>query len=375
MDVLMDDTTGCEMYLFIDGSSGYNQVSMYPSDEKKAAFRIPINNFYYVVMPFGLKNAKATYQRVMVAIFHDFIHIYIEVYIGDIVGATFTRIEEQQHAFLHLQDLMLILPTISVPIQGRLLKVYLSTSSKAVGALVAEDDEEGKEQPVYYVNRNLKGVESRAGTSVVLKDDKGHDAVFSFKLEFQCTNNMAEYEAYLIGLAMAKEAGVQLLKIIGNSEQSFANIRYEQVPQTKNWLADALATITSKVPMVEYPFSVQVVQKDQIISNGSNGCQKISNLIGIGIAPHTEDPKLKARDEGRVHDQVMVVELYETRNQSEPDIFLSSNCKGQKAIWRGKSKECQVRLESHSTEAPASALASQRIGRRRKERRRKESRE
>ncbi|GLU15905.1 hypothetical protein SLE2022_323590 [Rubroshorea leprosula] len=92
MDVLMDDTTGCEMYPLINGSSRYNQVSMYPSDAEKAAFRIPINNFYYVVMPFGLKNARATYQRVMVAIFHDFIHMYIEVYIGDIVVKSKTRL-------------------------------------------------------------------------------------------------------------------------------------------------------------------------------------------------------------------------------------------------------------------------------------------
>ncbi|GKV07206.1 hypothetical protein SLEP1_g19004 [Rubroshorea leprosula] len=85
MDVSMDNTTGCEMYSLIDSSSGYNQVSMCPSDAEKTAFRTPIGNFFYIVMPFGLKNVGATYQRVMVAIFHDFIHIYIEVYIDDIV--------------------------------------------------------------------------------------------------------------------------------------------------------------------------------------------------------------------------------------------------------------------------------------------------
>ncbi|GKU93206.1 hypothetical protein SLEP1_g6815 [Rubroshorea leprosula] len=234
-------------------------------------------------------------------------------------------------------DLMLRLPTISVPFQGKTLKVYLSTSDKAVGALVAQDYQQGKEQPVYYVSWNLKGIESRysfvekiclaliyvsqhlrhcflahkiqlitksqpiwylltrpmlighlsnwllqlsqyditcinptaikgqavasllfeffgevqypisnevprykvaaaqeieeewtlyfngfstterAGASIVLRNDKGHDIVFSFKLDFQCTNNMADYEAYLIGLAMANEAGVQCLKIIGKS--------------------------------------------------------------------------------------------------------------------------------------------------------------
>ncbi|GLU12621.1 hypothetical protein SLE2022_292850 [Rubroshorea leprosula] len=118
--------------------------------------------------------------------------------------------------FLGFLDLMLRLSTIFVPIQGRPLKVYLSTFNKAVSALVAQDDQEGKEQLVYYVSQNLKGTESRAWVGVVLRNDKGHDTVFLFKLDFQCTNNTIEYEAYLIGLTMAKEASVQHLKIIGD---------------------------------------------------------------------------------------------------------------------------------------------------------------
>ncbi|GLU03921.1 hypothetical protein SLE2022_210920 [Rubroshorea leprosula] len=92
MDVFMDNTTSCEMYSLIDNSSGYNRISMCPSDVKKTTFHTPIDNFYYVVMPFGLKNVGATYQRVMVAIFHDFIHIYIEIYIDDIVVKSKTRL-------------------------------------------------------------------------------------------------------------------------------------------------------------------------------------------------------------------------------------------------------------------------------------------
>ncbi|GKU96174.1 hypothetical protein SLEP1_g9441 [Rubroshorea leprosula] len=102
--------------------------------------------------------------------------------------------EEQQRAFSHLQDLILKLPTISIPVRGGLRRQRV-----------------GEEQPVYYVNRNLKGAESSlsgAEAGVVLRDDKGHDMVFSFKLDFQCTNNIAKYEAYLIGLAMTKEADV-----------------------------------------------------------------------------------------------------------------------------------------------------------------------
>ncbi|GLU03905.1 hypothetical protein SLE2022_210760 [Rubroshorea leprosula] len=92
MDVLMDNTTGCEMYCLMDGSSWYNQVSMCPNDVEKTTFRTPIGNCYYIVMPFGLKNVGTIYQRVMMAIFHDFIHIYIEIYIDDVVVKSKTRL-------------------------------------------------------------------------------------------------------------------------------------------------------------------------------------------------------------------------------------------------------------------------------------------
>ena len=58
---------------------------MAPKDVKKTAFRTHIGNFYYTMMPFGLKNAEATYQRIMTAIFHDMMHCELEDYVDDIV--------------------------------------------------------------------------------------------------------------------------------------------------------------------------------------------------------------------------------------------------------------------------------------------------
>uniref|UniRef100_A0A2N9H0L2 Reverse transcriptase domain-containing protein n=1 Tax=Fagus sylvatica TaxID=28930 RepID=A0A2N9H0L2_FAGSY len=56
-----------------------------PEMLKRLPFRTPIGNFYYTVMPFGLKNAGATYQRTMTAMFHDMMHKEIEDYVDDIV--------------------------------------------------------------------------------------------------------------------------------------------------------------------------------------------------------------------------------------------------------------------------------------------------
>uniref|UniRef100_A0A2N9IPK6 RNA-directed DNA polymerase n=1 Tax=Fagus sylvatica TaxID=28930 RepID=A0A2N9IPK6_FAGSY len=85
MDLLIDSAAGSAMFSFMDGFSGYNQIRMSPRDAEKTAFRTPIGNFYYTVMPFGLKNAGATYQRTMTAMFHDMIHQEIEDYVDDIV--------------------------------------------------------------------------------------------------------------------------------------------------------------------------------------------------------------------------------------------------------------------------------------------------
>ena len=52
---------------------------------EKTAFRIPIGNFYYTMMPFGLKNAGATYQHTMTTIFHNMMHRELDDYVDDIV--------------------------------------------------------------------------------------------------------------------------------------------------------------------------------------------------------------------------------------------------------------------------------------------------
>ena len=85
MDLLIDFAVGSAMFSFMDGFSGYNQIRMAPKDAEKTTFKTPMGNFYYTVMPFGLKNVGATYQRAMTAIFHDMMQQELEDYVDDIV--------------------------------------------------------------------------------------------------------------------------------------------------------------------------------------------------------------------------------------------------------------------------------------------------
>ena len=86
IDTLVDNTAKQSLFSFMDGFSGYNQIRMASKDVEKITFLTMWGTFCYKVIPFGLKNARATYQRAMVTLFHDMMHKEIEVYVDDMIA-------------------------------------------------------------------------------------------------------------------------------------------------------------------------------------------------------------------------------------------------------------------------------------------------
>uniref|UniRef100_A0A2N9HR17 Integrase catalytic domain-containing protein n=1 Tax=Fagus sylvatica TaxID=28930 RepID=A0A2N9HR17_FAGSY len=391
MDLLIDSAAGHAMFSFMDGFSGYNQIRMSTRDAEKTAFRTPIGNFYYTVMPFGLKNAGATYQRTMTAMFHDMMHKEIEDYVDDIVvkskkredhlrilrkvfdrcrlyklkmnplkcafgvsagkflgflvhnrgidvdpakasaiatmkaptshkelksflgrlsyirrfipglaavtaifmplmkkGVPFVWSTACQQAFEKIQLIMTKLPTVCAPVPGRPLRLYLASNNEAIGGLVAQEDEDGTEKPIYYVSPiksqaiadllaqfpgedsssishevpgeigealladladstwTLKfdgsSTSSSSGAGIVLTREDGETIAKSFKLDFSCSNNASEYEAYITGLGHCPRNG---------DKASAGDWRLQpyHLPDQgcENRYADALATLGSQV--------------------------------------------------------------------------------------------------------------------------------
>jgi len=91
IDALVDNASGCKMLSFLDAFSGYNQIKMHPRDESKTTFMTETCSYCYKVMPFGLKNAGATYQRLMDKVLAAMLGRNVQAYVDDMVVALHER--------------------------------------------------------------------------------------------------------------------------------------------------------------------------------------------------------------------------------------------------------------------------------------------
>ncbi|KAA0032588.1 uncharacterized protein E6C27_scaffold43053G00550 [Cucumis melo var. makuwa] len=198
-EIIVDATTGHEVLSFMDGSSGYNQIQMVLSDEEMTAFRTPKGIYCYKVMPFGLKNISATYQRAMQKVFGDMLHKYVECYIDDLVvkskrrqdhlkdlQVVFDRLRKYQlrmnplecvfsvtsgkfidfivrHRGIEIDqskiDVIQKMPRPKSLHDLRSLQGRLAYIRRSLGALLAQEKEKGKEHALYYLSRTLVGAE------------------------------------------------------------------------------------------------------------------------------------------------------------------------------------------------------------------------
>ena len=98
IDQLVDSTAGHNLLTFMDAFSGCNQIKMVEEDQEKTAFITSQGLYCYKVMPFGLKNAGATYQRIINKMFSKQIRRNMEVYVDDMLV-------KSKEEYAHLDDL------------------------------------------------------------------------------------------------------------------------------------------------------------------------------------------------------------------------------------------------------------------------------
>ncbi|XP_059436668.1 uncharacterized protein LOC132169694 [Corylus avellana] len=265
IDVLVDSTAGCSLLSFMDAFSGYNQIYMHPEDQEKAAFITDRGLYCYMVMPFGLKNAGATYQRLVNKMFRDQIGSNMEVYVDDMLVKSMLpegHIEDLQETFGTLKKYGMKLnpakcafgvaskceeafeqltstPLLSRTVPGEALYLYLAVSPTAettpvflsshyqsLDRVPIEENAQKKDETwVVYVDGS--STRKNGGAGVVLITPDGEELCSSLRLEFKTTNNEAEYEAVLAGLGLAREMGANFVELRSDSQVIVGHIRGE----------------------------------------------------------------------------------------------------------------------------------------------------
>nr|GEX66810.1 reverse transcriptase domain-containing protein [Tanacetum cinerariifolium] len=302
IDWKVESLCGYPFKCFLDAYKGYHQIQLVETDEEKTSFHTRQGVYCYNKIPFGLKNAGATYQRLMDKAFKSQVGRNIEVYVDDLVVKSHTEdemVREIEETFRTLRKVNMKLnpkkcsfrlagvflgetsfqaakaafvrATLLVsPKPQEELIMYLSATYGAISAVLMT--KRGTTQtPIYFISRALQGPELNYSPmeKLVLS------LVFAAK-RLRCLRpliNEAEYEALVAGLRIATQMGVKnvqvnvdsklvanqvlgmyvakeeymikYLEIVKGLVSGFTTYSISQVPQSKNKKADALSKTAS----------------------------------------------------------------------------------------------------------------------------------
>ncbi|XP_075486413.1 uncharacterized protein LOC142526023 [Primulina tabacum] len=296
IDQLVESTSRYEIFSFRDAYQVYHQIPLDKNDQDNASFITSGGTFCYVVMHFGLKNAEATYQRLMNRVFEKQLTRNVEVYVDDILDTEETQQfgwnEKCEQAFKDLKSYLTKLPVLVKPDPGEKLFVYLSTTKYAVSSVLIKE-ESLDQKPVYYVSHALRGPELRynesSGRIITHSEVSGRmikwtvelgeynieyrprvaikaQALSDFLLEMIQPDEEEVWRVFVDGASSLAGCGVRVqingiyeakddrmlkyLKLIKAQTESFVDWSIEQIPRDKNGEAYALAKMAASLSEV-----------------------------------------------------------------------------------------------------------------------------
>nr|GEY32413.1 retrovirus-related Pol polyprotein [Tanacetum cinerariifolium] len=189
MDQMLERLARNEYYCFLDGFSGYFQILIDPKDQEKTRFTCPYGTFAYKRMPFSLCNAPGTFQRCMMAIFHDMIEKMMEVFMDD-----FSVFRNSFSTCLTNLENML-------------------KSDYAVGAVLGQRIEKHF-QPIHYASKMMNQAEENYTTT----EKEMLAVVYAFKkfLSYLIMNKSIEFDFKVIDTRGAENYAVDHLSRLEN---------------------------------------------------------------------------------------------------------------------------------------------------------------
>ncbi|GJU90281.1 reverse transcriptase domain-containing protein [Tanacetum coccineum] len=154
MDQMLERLAGNQFYCFLDGFSGYFQIPIDPKDQEKTTFTCPYGTFAYRRMPFGLCNAPGTFQRCMMAIFHDMIEKTMEVFMDDfsVFGDSFSTC--LSHLDKMLKRKLTEAPILIAPDWDLPFELMCDASDFAIGAVLGQRKNKHF-QPIHYASKTM----------------------------------------------------------------------------------------------------------------------------------------------------------------------------------------------------------------------------
>ncbi|CAA0811885.1 Unknown protein, partial [Striga hermonthica] len=168
IDYMVDATSGHELMSFMDAYSGYNQILMDPEDSEHTSFYSARGLYCYTMMPFGLKNARATYQRLVNIMFATLIGHTMEVYVDDMLVKS---VHVSDH-ITHLQDMFAILRSYSMVLNPKKC-TFRVESGKFLGYMVSQRGIEANPAKIKAIQDltppiSVKGVQALTGRLAAL---------------------------------------------------------------------------------------------------------------------------------------------------------------------------------------------------------------
>src|ERR1044071_8701446 len=168
IDLKVDSLAPYRFKCFLDAYKGYHQIQMAKEDEDKTAFRADMGTFCYTKMPFGLKNAGATYQRLMDTAFVKQIGVNLEVYVDDLV----IKSREEDQMLLDIQKTFDQLRTVRMKLNPSKCSFGME-EGKFLGVVVTKDGFRANPDKVQAIERmpspsSVREVQTLMGRLVAL---------------------------------------------------------------------------------------------------------------------------------------------------------------------------------------------------------------